>query len=92
MLAACSFTSRRGNGPVLCHEHFINGPSQLAQQSHVIEAAVLMDAIPQNSITNAIAVSNGLPTKEEFMAAIMPAGKKAIFFLIIEEDKAAIIA
>jgi hypothetical protein len=63
----------------------------MALQSHLIGAAVLMEAIPQNSITNVIAVSNGLPTKEAFMAAVMPAAKTAISFLLMAEDKAVII-
>ena len=92
VFAACSFTSCRGKGPAFCHENFINGSSQSAQQSHVIGAAVLMKAILQNSITNVIAVSDRLATKEAFMSAVMPTAKKANFFLLMAEDKAAIIA
>lgn len=92
VFAACSCTNCSGNGPLLCHEHFVNGPCPLTQQSEVIEAEVLVEPIPQNSITNAVAVSDGLPTKQAFMAAVMPAAKKPNSFLLTVEEKAAIIA
>jgi hypothetical protein len=52
----------------------------LTQQTHVVEAEVLMEPIPQKSITIAVAVSNGLPRKQAFMAALKQAAKTQTLF------------